>query len=127
MCSPLLGTLAQQIQICPEIRRWFPGCVLADSASPPQSHSWPELGPWCKPPCRPGGVPGTGSEVNHRGLETPTGPEPEHPAGRGQGFGIFGPVEVTGLEVSAGIDPQIWAGPLVRLNPVPEVLAGLVT
>lgn len=79
-------------------------------------------------------MPGTGSEVNHRGLETPTGLGPEHPAGRGQGFGIFGPVEVTGLEVSAGIDPQIWAGkvtePLVGLKPVLEVLevlAGPVT
>lgn len=76
-------------------------------------------------------MPGTGSEVNHRGLVTPTGPESEHPPGRGQGFGIFGPVEVTGSEVSAVIDPQIWAGmvtePLVRLKPVLEVLAGLVT
>lgn len=73
-------------------------------------------------------MPGTGSEVNHRGLVTLTGPEAEHLPGGGQGFGIFGPVEVTGL-VSAVIDPQIWAWmvTLVRLKPVLEVLAALVT
>lgn len=62
---------------------------------------------------------------------TRTGPEPQHLPGRGQGFGILGPLEVTGLEVSAGIDPQVWAGmvtqPLVRLKPVLEVQAGRVT
>lgn len=76
-------------------------------------------------------MPGTGSEVSHRGLVTQTGPEAEHLPGGGQGFGIFGPVEMTGLEVSAVIDPQIWAGmvtePLVRVKPVLEVLAGPVT
>lgn len=75
-------------------------------------------------------MPGTGSEVNHRGLVTRTGPGPEHLPGRGQGFGILGPVEVTWLEVSAVIGPQVWAGmvtePLVRLKPVLEVRAGLV-
>lgn len=69
--------------------------------------------------------------MNHTGLVTQTGPEAEHLPGRGRGFGISGPVEVTGLEVSPGIDPQIWAGmvtePPVRLKPVLEVLAGLVT
>lgn len=76
-------------------------------------------------------MPGTGSEVNHRGPVTQTEPEAQHLPGRGQGFGIFGPVEETWLEGSAEIDAQIWAGmatePLVRLKPVLGVLVGLVT
>lgn len=76
-------------------------------------------------------MPGTGSEVNRRGLVTQTGPEAELLPGRGQAFGISGPVEATCLEASAVIGPQVWAGmvaePPVGLTLVLEVWAGLVT
>lgn len=59
---PLSETPAQQIQICPQKCQLSLGCAPADSALPPRTRSWPELGLWRRPPCRPGGGPGPGPE-----------------------------------------------------------------
>lgn len=40
-------------------------------------------------------MPGTGSEVNHRGRATQTGTEAGHLPGT-EGYGVSGPVEETG-------------------------------
>lgn len=92
---PLSEKLARQIPICLQKHEYFLGCALADSVLPPQSHFWPTLGLWCRPLCRPGGVPGTGSEVTHRGPATQTGTEAGHRPGT-EGLGASGPVEETG-------------------------------